>query len=163
VVKLKRSATQEVAKLKTSSTQEVVKLKRPCSGGAGSQEVLLVLLKERVSRGWSSREMVRSSQGSHHGTSTESRRHAQACETRRLSGPVASESKRVLLKGIQGASRNALMDRWIDHAERDGGCRVDVSMIRMAVTRGSVSMSRIVHLLVCGLCWREVRLQREAE
>jgi hypothetical protein len=160
VVKLKRSATQEVAKLKTSATQEVVKLERPCSGGAESQEVLLVLLKERVSRGWSSREMVKSSQGSHHGTSTESRRHTQACETRRLSGPVGIQAEP---QGIQGASRNALMDRWIDHAERDGGGRVDVSMSRMTVTRGSVSMSRIVHLLVSGLCGREVRLQSEVE
>jgi hypothetical protein len=160
VVKLKRSATQEVAKLKTSATQEVVKLERPCSGGAESQEVLLVLLKERVSRGWSSREMVRSSQGSHHGTSTESRRHAQVCETRRLSGPVGIQA---VPQGIQRASRNALMDRWIDHAERDGGGRVDVSMSRMTVARDSVRMSRIVHLLVCGLCGREVRLQSEAE
>ena len=55
------------------------------------------------------------------------------------------------------------MDRWIDHAEQDGGGRVDVSMSRMTVARGSVSMSRIVHLLVCGLCGREVRLQSEAE
>ena len=59
MVKLKRSSTQEVVKLKTSATQEAVKLERPCSRGAESQEVLLVLLKERVSRGWSSREMVK--------------------------------------------------------------------------------------------------------
>ena len=50
-----RTSTQEVVKLKRSATQEVVKLWRAFnSRGAESQEVLLVLLKERVSRGWSS-------------------------------------------------------------------------------------------------------------
>jgi hypothetical protein len=48
-----------VVKLKRSATQEVVKLWRAFnSRGAESQEVLLVLLKERVSRGWSSRKML---------------------------------------------------------------------------------------------------------
>ena len=117
------------------------------------------MLKERVSRGWSSREMVKSSQGSHHGTSTESRRHAQAYETRRLSGPVGIQAEP---QGLQGASRNALMDRWIDHAERDGGGRVDVSMSRMTVARGFVSMSRRVPYHD-RLCAPEVRLQGEAE
>ena len=55
------------------------------------------------------------------------------------------------------------MDRWTDHAEQDGGGRVDVNTSRMSVARSPVSMSRIVHLLVCGLCGREVRLQSEAE
>ena len=46
--------------------------------------------------------------------------------------------------------------------ERDGGGRVDVSMSRMTVARGSVGMSRRVpyHDRLCG---REVRLQGEAE
>ena len=47
--------------------------------------------------------------------------------------------------------------------EQDGGGRVYVSMSRMTVARGSVSMSRTVHLLVRGLCGREVRLQGKAE
>ena len=45
---------QEVCNSRGGKAQEVVKLERPCSRGAESQEVLLVLLKERVSRGWSS-------------------------------------------------------------------------------------------------------------
>ena len=162
MVQLKKSATQEVARLKASATQEVIKLERSCSRGAESQEVLLVFCQGASQRGRSSREIVISSQGSHHETSTESPRHAQACGTRRLSRIVGIKA----LAGpqeIQGASRNALMDRWFNDAGRDGGCRADVSMGHMTVTRGSVSMSRIVHLLVCGLCWREVRLQSEAE
>ena len=50
---------QGMSQLLHCRTQEVVKLERRCSRGAESQEVLLVLLKERVSRGWSSREMVK--------------------------------------------------------------------------------------------------------
>ena len=46
--------------------------------------------------------------------------------------------------------------------ERDGGGRVDVSMSRMTVARGSVSMSRRVPYHD-RLCAREVRLQGEAE
>ena len=57
-------------------------------------------------------------------------------------------------------TRNASMDQ---DGEQDGGGRVYVSMSRMTVARGSVSMSRTVHLLVRGLCGREVRLQGQAE
>ena len=57
-------------------------------------------------------------------------------------------------------TRNASMDQ---DGEQDGGGRVYVSMSRMTVARGSVSMSRTVHLLVRGLCGREVGLQGQAE
>ena len=50
----------------------------------------------------------------------------------------------------------------MDQGERDGGGRVDVSMSRMTVARGSVSMSRRVPYHD-RLCAREVRLQGEAE
>ena len=83
---------------------------------------------------------------------------AQACRIRRLSGPDAIDiyvdSEPQGTKGPQG-TRNASMDQ--------GGGRVDVGMSRMTVAQGCVSMSRIVHLLVRGLCGREVRLQSEAE
>ena len=46
--------------------------------------------------------------------------------------------------------------------EQDGGGRVGVSMSRMTVARGSVSMSRRVPYHD-RLCAREVRLQGEAE
>ena len=47
----------------------------------------------------------------------------------------------------------------MDQGERDGGGRVDVSMSRMTVARGSVSMSRRVPYHD-RLCAREVRLRR---
>ena len=53
-------------------------------------------------------------------------------------------------------------DRSNNHGEQDDGGRVDVSMSRMAVARGSVSMSRIVPYHD-RLCARGVRLQGKAE
>ena len=54
------------------------------------------------------------------------------------------------------------MQRWIRTGEQDGGGRVSVSMSRMTVARGSVSMSRRVPYHD-RLCAREVRLQGGAE
>ena len=101
--------------------------------------MLLVLLKERVSllkervtntpigSHWHTQpsaddvgERVCSSQRNHHGISTESRGHAQSCKTRRLSGRVAIDFEvDSVPRSPQGASRDASIDRLIDHAEQD--------------------------------------------